>query len=310
MDSIADKASFRDRRKSGDLFPPIFVKELRQGLRANQFVWPFILVQIAAIACVAVEFFASVVSGSGGGSGDGYLFYGFLGIVFWGVLPLTLFGALQPELSAGRNVELLLMSNLTRWEIVLGKWSVGSVLSMLMLISLLPYAMFRYMIGYISDFTQESLWLGGIIAGNAVVNAIVIGASGFRNYVGRAAMIVLSVGCGVGSCAAVVVGPSSGSVSFIWYFISGIVIATLLIALNLQLGRAKLRLFENPLDPPSSALIIILILCAPIIIVIARVAITMTGLDIGGIAMSIVLLVLTLLIDPGPGKKNRKWAQA
>ena len=39
-----------------DFLPPIFVKELRQGLRAHQFVWPFIVVQIAALICISFEY--------------------------------------------------------------------------------------------------------------------------------------------------------------------------------------------------------------------------------------------------------------
>ena len=41
-----------------DFLSPIFVKELRQGLRANQFVWPFIVVQIAALICISIEYAA------------------------------------------------------------------------------------------------------------------------------------------------------------------------------------------------------------------------------------------------------------
>lgn len=306
MESVAEQSSFTETNKFGDVFPPIFVKELRQGLRANQFVWPFILVQIAAIACVAIEFFTTYVTNSGGT--DGFIFYGFMMIVFLGVLPLTLFGSLQPELSSGRNVELLLMSNLTRWQIVMGKWGVGCVLSMLMLVSLLPYAMFRYMIGNISDFRTESLWLGGIVGGNAIVNAVVIGASGFRNYVGRAAMIVLSAGCALGT-ASILVSEFRAFRGVWWYLMAGIIAAAVLIVLNLQLGRARLRLYENPLDPPSSALIVILIICSPIIIGISRAMTYQVG-DWGGLLMAVILFVLCLMIDPGPGKKQRKWAQA
>lgn len=295
--------------KSGDILSPIFIKELRQGLRANQFVWPFIVVQIAAIACVSIEFVTVYILDSNNFLSQ-TVFYWLVGIVMGAILPLTQFGALQPELSSGRNVELLLMSNLSRWQIVLGKWAVGSALSMLMLVSLLPYWIVRYMIGSIGNIGTEISIIITIIVANAMINSIVIGASGFRNYVGRAAMILLSLGC----CAAtfsIVVFREPLDI-FDWYkYVAGVIAAALIVCLNLQLGRAKLRLYENPLDPPSSALIIVLIICTWIVVGIARMIVASTmSFDVGAMVMAGLLLWLTLMIDPGPGKKNRRWAQA
>lgn len=299
-----------------DFFSPIFVKELRQGLRANQFVWPFIVVQIAAIASIAVEYTARHVLDGGGivfsASMSAAIFYFLLWTVFAVVLPLTLFGALQPELAGGRNVELLLMSNLSRWQIVLGKWFVGSVLSGLMLVSLLPYWLVRYLIGSVGNVGIEFAQIFGIIVTNATMNAIVIGASGFRNYVGRVCIIFMSALCGYLTSLGGVMGifGFSGATpsTFDWVLgaLASFASMGLIVVLNLQMGRAKLRLFENPLDPPSTALIVVLIICTPIMVGITA---GVTG-GKGGWVMVLILLGLGLMIDPGPGKKNRKWAQA
>lgn len=299
-----------------DIFSPIFVKELRQGLRANQFVWPFIVVQIAALLCITIEYTSlHVLEGNGivfSAQMSQVIFYFLLWVVFALVLPLTLFGALQPELAGGRNVELLLMSNLSRWQIVLGKWFVGSVLSGLMLISLIPYWLVRYMIGSVGNVSVEAIQIVGVLATNATMNAIVIGASGFRNYVGRVFMILLSGICSYLTFLGGVMGivgfgggtPSTGTI--ILSSCAGLVAMALIVVLNLQMGRAKLRLFENPLDPPSTALIVVLIICTPIMVGITA-GVTRGK---GGWIMVLILLVLGLLIDPGPGRKNRKWAQA
>lgn len=302
-----------------DFFPPIFVKELRQGLRANQFVWPFIVVQIAAILCIAVEYTTRhVLEGTGlifSPEISQVMFYFLLWIIFALVLPLTLFGALQPELRGGRNVELLLMSNLSRWQIVLGKWFVGSVLSGLMLVSLIPYWLVRYLIGSVGNVGVEVAQIFGIIIANATMNSIVIGASGFQNYVGRVFMIIVSAICCYLTAMGGVIGiigmsGFSGATPSSWMvvlaFFASLISMALIVVLNLQMGRAKLRLFENPLDPPSTALIVVLIICTPIMVGITA-GITKGK---GGWVMVLVLLVLGLLIDPGPGKKNRKWAQA
>ena len=180
-----------------DRLSPVFVKELRQGLRAQQFVWPFIAVQVFAIAAVGVEMglvhLATAVGSTGISFFDGGFFFVIVGLVFSVLMPLTLFGALQPEVSDGRNIELLLLSNLTRWQIVLGKLIVGSALSALMMVSLLPYMLMRYFIGDV-ELVQNAVSVARLMMLNALMNAIVIGASGVRNYVGRVFLILFMLG--------------------------------------------------------------------------------------------------------------------
>ncbi|NNE91134.1 MAG: hypothetical protein HKN23_05765 [Verrucomicrobiales bacterium] len=306
-------------------FGPVFVKELRQGLRARIFVWPFVALQLLAIFVIMVEFFAMDLGGRGGGGGGGAgflsfdlsdgLFFALLSLVFGLLLPLTLFSSLQPELAGGRNVELLLMSNLTRWQIVRGKWLVGSVLSGLMIISLVPYALTRYFIGGV-DLAGNLYMLAMLVVGNAVMNGIVIGASGFRNILVRIILVLAAVGSwtltsglAVGP-AMVIFSSSSGAFSFLGQLLSILLAAlsgALFVAYGLQLGRAQLRLFENPIDPPSSGLIIALIIFTPIIVGVTTLATVGFGawIGVGG------LLVLALFIDRGPGKnKDIRFAQA
>ncbi len=291
-----------------DFLPPVFVKELRQGLRANQFVWPFLIVQIAAILCVAVEYAVRHALGESGILGSApagglfsVIFYVLLWIVFSLVLPLTQFGALQPELAKGRNVEILLLSNLSRWQIVLGKWFVGTVLGMLMLTSLIPYWLVRYLIGSIGDFGTEFLQIIGIVLINALMNAIVVGASGFRNYIARGFLIFLSaISCQLTQAAALGAMMASPSPNFVAIPFVMLLVTAQWIALSLQLGRAKLRLFESPLDPPGSAPIIVLIICSPILTGIIS---AFSGGHAGWIG-NLLLLFLILMIDPGPGKKR------
>ena len=86
-----------------DWLSPIFVRDLRQGLRARFFVWGFLVLQSIAMLAALVEWAVMELLGT---SGIGPLFSGaFAGItsiVFGLLLPLSLFGALQPELGGGR----------------------------------------------------------------------------------------------------------------------------------------------------------------------------------------------------------------
>jgi len=56
----SELAEFSDR------FSPVFVKELRQGLRANYFVMPFIGAQVLAIIAVILEMVLGMFGGGGG----------------------------------------------------------------------------------------------------------------------------------------------------------------------------------------------------------------------------------------------------
>ena len=291
-----------------DFLSPVFVKELRQGLRADRFVWPFIVVQVVALTCISLEYAVRhVIDGNSMGSGaiSPVLFYPLLWLTFALVLPLTLFGSLQTELSPGRNIELLTLSTLSRWQIVIGKWLVGTALSLLMLTSLVPYWLIRYLLGGIGSLATEGLIISAIICSNAAMNAVVIGASGFRNYVGRVFLILLLSLFSYLTILAVVAGSggdwTSGrftAPSMLWTITVTVLGCLLVIVLNLQLGRAKLKLFENPLDPPGSASILVLIVCSPIMVGIVA------GISDGRASwiMALILLVFALTIDRGPGK--------
>ena len=128
----------------GDRLGPVVVKELRQGLRARRFVGPFLLIHLVAVFAVMTEAATGAVGASIVGTG---LLVSILGLMLCVAMPLSGFGALQPELHPGRNIELLLLANLSRWQIVIGKWLVMTSLAGLILVSLLPYLLIRHYIG-------------------------------------------------------------------------------------------------------------------------------------------------------------------
>ncbi len=288
-----------------DRLGPVFAKELRQGLRAQRFVSPFVAIQIFAIVAVGVELgLTAAFNGSDDTFGNLVMVVVILGVGV--VMPLTNIAALRPELSDGRNVELLLMSNLNRWQIVRGKWLVGFTLSVLVLVSMIPYLLTRYFVGGV-DLVDTLLIVVGLLFGNAALTAIAIGASGFGNLLGR----FLLVGIGVFSCFGTatatcwrfldMMSDATGTDAIfpgILSILSAALVAALYVTYGLQLARSRLRLFENPLDPPASGLIIALVIFTPIVVAVA------TGVTQGYAAWVAVggLLVLALMIDRSPGK--------
>lgn len=291
---------------------PVSIKELRQGLRANRFVIPFVTLQVFSVLAVAAEFAATSVGDGSGGGGNvdsmnllAWVIY----CAFAVVMPLTMIGSLQSELSSGRNIELLLMSNLDRWQIVRGKWIVNCLLSGLMMLSVIPYMLTRFFIGGVS-LPETLLTIYALVLLNGTVSALAIGVSGFRNYVGR----IVLFGISAGACAivsSILVFPSDlleDPVDNIWQLLSVIFYllapATLYVLYGLQLGRARLRLFENPYDPPASGLIIALIIFSPIIVgMMTGISFAFDGL--GGVVATFGLAVMALFIDRGSASNDK-----
>ena len=286
-----------------DWLSPIFVRDLRQGLRARFFVWGFLVLQSIAMLAALVEWAVMDLLGT---SGIGPLFSGaFAGItsiVFGLLLPLSLFDALQPELGRGRNVELLLTSQLSRWQIVRGKLLVASTLSTLLLTSLLPYFLIRYFLGGV-ELTTLFGTMFSLLFSNMAMNAIIIGASAFSSYVWRLFIILLLVlfynfSSGSYAIRSAIMGGSPANAAL---DLAGRgLITALCIILSLQLGRSKLKLDSNSIDPPTTALIFIFMFLTLLIHTLA--------LSLGGTTVSLVtlaiLIALALLIDRSPRLKN------
>lgn len=294
----------------GDRLGPVVVKELRQGLRARQFVGPFLLIHVVAVFAVLVE----AVAGSAGGSvvGSGMLM-SIITLVLCVFMPLYGFGALQPELNPGRNIELLLLANLSRWQIVIGKWLVMTSLAGLILISLLPYLLMRHYIGGV-DLVANLSYVGAVAAVNVTMNAAVIGASGFTNYIGRLMVLGITAGSYLISqsmCLAAVFessglpGDDTSLLGLLAGAVVGLIVVAVYCAFGLQLGRARLRLFENPIDPPASGLLIAMMLFTPLLVGMFTFATKGIG-GIGGPIICLLLLAALLAIDRGPGKKEGK----
>lgn len=286
-----------------DRMGPVFAKELRQGLRAQRFVTPFVAIQIFAIVAVGVELGLTSIFSGPGDETFGNLVMVVIIVGVGVVMPLTNIAALRPELNDGRNVELLLMSNLNRWQIVRGKWLVGFALSVLVLVSMIPYLLTRYFVGGV-DLVMTLLIVLGLLFGNAALTGVAIGASGFGNLLGRFLLLGIGVfsafGTVMASCwrFAELMNKATGSDAILpgaALVLTAALVAALYVSYGLQLGRARLRLFENPLDPPASGLIIALIIFTPIVIMVA------TAVTAGYAAWVAVggLLALALMIDRG-----------
>jgi hypothetical protein len=184
-----------------------------------------------------------------------------------------------------------------------------------MMISLIPYLLTRYFASGV-ELVDMMLLIIGLMFANAALTAIAIGASGFGNLLGRFLLVLIGVFSTFGTTMATcwrfmeMMTDATGVDAImpgLFLILAAALVTALYVAFGLQLGRARLRLFENPLDPPASGLIIALIIFTPIVIGVA------TGVTVGYAAWAAVggLLALALMIDRGPGKSaiNAQYAQ-
>ena len=171
MNEAPVPAAAPELRDFSDRLPPVLVKELRQGLRTRMFVISFLVLH-GLLVIGSVE----------GGSGSGF-FWTCLCIMLVAVLPLRNTSALSEERQAN-TLDTLLLTQLTPWRIVWGKWSATVALVLLTAVSALPYLLVRYLKGG-SNIVQEAAVLGGVVLISGALTAVLTGLSTLTTGVAR-----------------------------------------------------------------------------------------------------------------------------
>lgn len=297
-------------------FGPMTVKELRQSLRRTSFVYPFICIHIFATLAIYAEFTMSIGPGSSSNPAVFLWNPNEIGPFWWvamavcGVLmPLAGFFLMPQEIDEG-NHELLLLTKLSRWQIVRGKFFMLLGLSCLTFISLLPYVVIRYFIGGIEWF-GELANAGTVISAAAILSAGTIAASGFKSLAGKFGVFVLFLfsvagGGGAGMIGGgMAMGISSTNkwalAGIFFYHFSALCVVACYSMMGMLVARSRLRLATMNFElKPSSVLLIILGL-APFIIGMAA-AFTC---GFGSVAGVLLLTYLAWNSDLTP--KAPKW---
>lgn len=176
---------FSSGKTVDDLLSPILVKELRQGMRARVFVISFLLLQVFLVVLVL----GNVAAQDDRGTLDvqDHFFWVIVGFALLVLMPLRGLVAVSQEIK-NRTMETIMLTRLTAWRVVFGKWSALFAQSLLLVSAVLPYVVLRYFVGgddVISDFEWIllMLWLSAILIsasiavsslGNAVVRIFIL----------------------------------------------------------------------------------------------------------------------------------------
>lgn len=156
-----------------DRLSPMLVKELRQGLRARTFVILFLAIQ-ALLGVVLLSAVGSAAPERAGQTVSSVIFF-FFSMAVLIIQPLRGIGALHNEIK-GNTIDLMVLTRLGAWRIVLGKWVAIVSQSALLLAAIAPYLILRYFFGRMNLFA-ELLLLALVFLGSAAFTAITVGLS-------------------------------------------------------------------------------------------------------------------------------------
>ena len=181
--TLAALADFPDR------LSPMLVKELRQGLRARTFIVVFLTLQ-ALLAII-------LLTASGAADSDkigiiiSRIIFIFFSVAVLLVQPLRGMNAVHSEIK-GRTIDLMMLSRLSAWRIVLGKWVAIVSQSALLLAAILPYLVLRYFFGRMNLFGELSL-LAAVFCVSMFFTAVTVGLSAIPSVLIRAVLPLIGM---------------------------------------------------------------------------------------------------------------------
>lgn len=289
---------------------PMVLKELRQGLRRGFFLIPFMLIHLFAVGALYMEFYNEVELGSQRFTGVMQMGLFFENSPFWWVaggvcmllLPLGGIVLMGEEMDEG-NYELLQMTELSRWEVVLGKLvSVWSI-TMLTFSTLLPYLIVRYFVGGMEVWRNIALVLTVVFV-SGIVSSGAIGASAFSNPFSRLGVFLLFVGSLIVSGVIVLVPPAiiTGYCG-VFYHLNVMGLTLCYVMLGLLIARSRIRLVVDHYEVKPSWTMMCLLAFTPLVVGMSTL---MTG-GCMGFTGCLVMAWLSRRVDVSP--KAAKWVK-
>ncbi|MGB6222515.1 MAG: hypothetical protein WBG04_15920 [Haloferula sp.] len=294
-----------------DRFGPMLVKEMRQNMRRGSFIIPFLGVHILAVGAVVLEFQT--------GAQDRFSeFVGMLNIEMlfssgplWlaitaicaVIMPLGGLVLMGQELDEG-NHELLLLTKLSRWKVVRGKFFSLWSLSVLTLFSLLPYVIVRYQIGGV-ELIRDLACTMTVLALSAVMCAGAIGASSFRGLGARIATMLLFVGSAtVSGGVAIYASGAFNRGSGVFWHLNAIAATLCFVMMGLGLARSRLRLVIHAYEVKPSFMVVGLLIFTPFVVAMTT---AMTA-GFAGMVGLIGMALVAIYADVTP--KAPAWVKA
>jgi len=170
----------------------MLVKELRQGLRTRSFIAVFLTLQII-LGIILLSAGALATSDYAGQKISNVIFI-FFSIAVLVIQPMRGIAALSSEIK-GNTIDMLVLTRLSAWRVVTGKWAAIVSQSALILVTIIPYLILRYFFGGM-NLVGEIMLLLLIFVTSATITAITVGLSASASAILRSIlpMIALPIG--------------------------------------------------------------------------------------------------------------------
>lgn len=187
-----------------DMLNPVVIKEVRQGLKSKRFLGVFLLLVLAMTSGISISLLPETVSKMREMSTA--TFWTVASICFLGMLPLLGINAITSE-KKEKTFELVMLTRVSSWRLVYGKWQSLAVKTLLVATTLLPYMVLRHYIGGI-ELAMEVVFLAMMLIVSVLLSAFVVFVSTFENWLIRLGLIGLQLWAVGGSIALAI--PSVG----------------------------------------------------------------------------------------------------
>ncbi len=175
-----------------DRLSPMLVKELRQGLRARSFIAVFLTLQ-GLLGIILLTASAAATSDHAGSSISNVIFV-FFSIAVLIIQPLRGIAALSSEVK-GNTIDMMVLTRLSAWRIVAGKWGAIVSQSALILVTIIPYLILRYFFGGM-NLLGEVVLLGMIFCTSAALTAVTVGLSASTSAILRSVLPMIGLPIG------------------------------------------------------------------------------------------------------------------
>lgn len=158
----------------GDRLNPIVVKETRQALKSRQFVMTFSVLLFAALGWTIIGSLMMMPQIYTSPSAPRLLvgYYIVLAIPLLLVVPLAAYRSLEGEIDDG-TLELLSITTLSPWQIVLGKLASASLQMLLYFVALVPCVAYAYTLRGV-DLPTTLLMIGALVVAAMLLTVVAL----------------------------------------------------------------------------------------------------------------------------------------
>lgn len=190
-----------------DRISPMLVKELRQGMRTKAFVGVFLALQI--ILGVILLAAGAAASSDDAGETISNIIFIFFSIAVLIIQPMRGITSLSSEVK-GNTIDMMVLTRLSAWRIVTGKWASIVSQSALLLVTIIPYLILRYFFGGM-NLIGEIVFLAVLFLSSATLTAVTVGLSAASSVILRSVLPTIALPIGVFSLMVLIFDELDGS---------------------------------------------------------------------------------------------------